>query len=141
MRCARSFLVVARDLDVQDTYVLDIRARRVPVVGVSTCEEAVRASRLAPFGAVLFDVDSRDDWASLVHFRQELSREVPIVVLSGWLAVDRSYRDLARGLGCSGFVAKPASSTLVTWALERAADGSPWSEYADMTEGVVDGDS
>ena len=132
MRCAKSFLVVARNLDLQDLYVLNMRAQRMSVLGVNTCEEAVRVSRLAPFGAALFDVDHRDDWESLARFRQDLSREVPIVVLSGWLASDRTYRNLARALGCAGFVARPATSALVARALQRAAEGSPWSEYVDV---------
>ena len=132
MRSANSFLVVARDIDVQDLYVLSMREHRVSVLGVSTCEEAVRASRLARFGAVLFDVESRDDWASLAALRKRLPLEVPIVVLTGWLAVDRTYRNLAQQLGCAGFVAKPASSTLVARALRCAAEGSPWSEYVDV---------
>jgi CheY-like chemotaxis protein len=131
MRCAKSFLVVARNLDVQDLYVLNLRAQRVSVLNVNTCEEAVRASRLAPFDAVLLDLESREDWESLATFRKDLSREVPIVVLSEWLAVDRSYRNLARHRGCAGFVAKPAGATLVAHALRRASQGSPWSEYVD----------
>ena len=132
MRCAKSFLVVARNPDVQDLYVLNMRAQRVSVLGVNTCEEALQVCRLAPFGAVLFDVEYRDDWESLARFRNDLSGELPIVVLSGWLAVDRTYRDFARDLGCAGFVAKPASSGLIARALQRAAEGSPWSEYVDV---------
>jgi CheY-like chemotaxis protein len=132
MRCTKSFLVIARNLDVQDLYVLSMRARRLSVLGVNTCEDAVQAFRLALVGAVLFDVESRHDWESLAHLRKDLSREVPIVVLSGWLAADRTYRDVARELGCSGFVAKPASPALIARALQRAAGGSPWSEYLDV---------
>jgi DNA-binding NarL/FixJ family response regulator len=132
MRCAKSFLVVARNPDVQDLYVLNMRAQRVSVLGVNTYEEALQVSRLAPVGAVLFDVEYGDDWESLARFRKSLSRGLPIVVLSGWLAADRTYRDLARDLGCAGFVAKPASSALVVRALQRAAEGSPWSEYVDV---------
>ena len=132
MCTANSFLIVSRNFDVQDVYVLLMRAQRVPVVGVNTCEEALKVSGLAHFGAVLFDVESRDDWESLARFRKELSRGIPIVVLSGWLAPDRTYRNFARDLGCAGFVAKPATPALVVRALQRAAEGSPWSEYMDL---------
>ena len=108
-----------------------MRAQRVPALGVNTCEDAVRLSNLAQFGAVLFDVECRNDWESLAGFREQLPRGVPIVVLSGWLAADRTYRDFARAVGCAGFVAKPATPALVVRALQRAAGGSPWSEYMD----------
>lgn len=131
MRCAKSFLIVARNLDVQDLYVLHMRAQRVPVLGVDTCAEAIWVCRSAPCGAVLFDVEYRHDWESLALFRKDLPHDVPIVVLSGWLSVDHTYRNLARTVGCAGFVAKPASPVLVGRALRRAAQGSPWSEYVD----------
>lgn len=43
-----------------------------------------------------------------------------------------NLRDLARGLGCAGFVANTAPAPLVLRALQRAAGGSPWSEYVDV---------
>jgi ActR/RegA family two-component response regulator len=129
MRWVKSFLIVTRNLDVQDVYVLQMRSQRVSAFGVDTWEEAIRVCRLTPFGAVLFDVEYHHDWESVALLRQGLPQDVPIVVLSGWLAVDRTYRNLARTLGCAGFVAKPASSDLVTRALARAAQGTAWSEY------------
>lgn len=129
MRCAKSFLIVARNLDVQDLYVLHMRSQRVSVFGVDTHDEAISVCRQAPFGAVLFDIEYRDDWEALAVFRNELADTVPIVVLSGWISGDGTYRNLARNLGCVGFVAKPASPVLVGQALQRAAEGSPWNEY------------
>ena len=131
MRTGSFFLIVGRNVDLQDMYVELLRTQRLPVVGVNTCEEAVRLMGLVEFGAALFDVDSRDDWASLAQLRKKLSAQVPIVALSGWLAADRTYRSLARDLGCAGFVAKPAAADLVIRALQRAAVGSPWSEYVE----------
>jgi CheY-like chemotaxis protein len=132
MRCDKPFLIVARNLDVQDLYVHHMRSLRVPVIGVDTCEDAIWVCGLAPFGAVLFDIEYRDDWEALPLFRKALARDVPIVVLTGWLAVDRTYRNLARDLGCVGFVAKPATPALVEHALQRAAEGSRWNEYMDL---------
>ena len=132
MRSAKSFLIVTRNLDVQDVYVLQMRSARVSVIGVDTCEEAIWVCRTALFGAVLFDIEYRHDWESVAHLRKDLPPDVPIVVLSGWLSADRTYHDLARSLGCAGFVAKPASSDVVARALQRAAQGSPWNEYVDL---------
>jgi hypothetical protein len=77
----------------------------------------------------LFDVASRDDWDSLVRLRAELSREVPIVALSGCVSKDGTYRKHARALGGAAFVAKPATVEMTVQALQGAASGSPWSEY------------
>lgn len=131
MRRANSYLIVARNLDVQDLYVLHMRSQRISVLGVDTCEDAIRICRTAPCRAVLFDVEHCDDWTALALLREDLPRDVPLVVLSGWLSVDRTYRNRARHFGCAGFVAKPASPILVRRALQRAAQGSPWCEYID----------
>ena len=127
----RLFLIVSRSPDVQDMYVTLLRSQRLPAVGVDTCEDAVAITHLVRFGAALFDVDRRDDWTVLAYLRKTLSPEVPIVALSGWLTGDRTFQDLARDLGCAGFVAKPAAADLVVRALQRAAAGRSWSEYVE----------
>jgi DNA-binding response OmpR family regulator len=131
MRNGNFFLIVSRDEDMLDLYVEMLRVQRLPVIGVSTCEEAVAVTDLVPCGAALLDVDGRDDWALLTRLRQRVSPQVPIVALSAQLNADRTYRNLARDLGCAGFVAKPATGALVVRALQRAAAGSPWSEYVE----------
>lgn len=125
------FLVVSRSPDVQDTYVQVLRSQRLPAVGVDSCEDAVALTHLVRLDAALFDVDRRDDWSVLADLRQRFSSEVPIVALSGWLTGDRTFQDLARDLGCAGFVAKPAAGDLVVRALQRAAAGTLWSEYLE----------
>jgi DNA-binding NarL/FixJ family response regulator len=131
MRSANFFLIISDDQDVLDLYVELVRAQRRPVIGVGTCEDALTAARIVPCRAALFDVNADDDWAALARLRERLSRRVPLVVLSGWLDADRTFRNRARELGCAGFVAKPATGTLVVRALQHAAEGSPWSEYVD----------
>jgi len=131
MRNGNFFLVISRDEDVLDFYVELLRAERLPVIGVTTYEDAVTVTSLVPCGATLFDVDGNEDWASLARFQRLVAPHVPIVALSGRLNVDRSYRKLARDLGCVAFVAKPAAGALVVRALQRAASGSPWSEYVE----------
>lgn len=132
MSTGRSFLIVSRNLGVQDACVRLLRSERAPALGVSTQEEAVRLASVAPAAAVLFDVERGEDWMSLARLRHDLPRDVPIVALCGWLAGDRIYRNLARDLGCAGFVANTAPVSLVLRALQRAAGGSPWSEYVDV---------
>jgi hypothetical protein len=123
------FLVVSRNLDEQDMYVQCLRARRLPAVGTETCEEVPEITNFLQLGAVLIDIDGSNGWLRLGRLRQALIPQVPIVVLSGRIAADRTYRNLARDLGCAGFVVKPATAETVVRALERAAEGSPWSEY------------
>ena len=131
MRTGTFFLIISRNVHLQDMYVELLRSQRVPAIGVNTCEEAIGATDFVTLGAALFDVDCPDDWAVLARLRKELSPEVPIVALSGWLTADRTYRNLARHLGCAGFVAKPAAADLVIRALQSAAVDSSWSEYVE----------
>ena len=70
MRCDKSFLIVARNLDVQDLYVLQLRSERVAVLGVDTYEEAIRVCRSAPCGAVLFDIEDRSAHAATASHRR-----------------------------------------------------------------------
>jgi DNA-binding response OmpR family regulator len=123
------FLIVSPSADLRDLYVGLLRTRRLRGLAVDTFEDAVAVTDLIPLGAVLFDVEGRHDWTVLSRLRKELSPEVPIVALSGWLRGKRTYRELARDLGCAGFVGKPAPAELVLRALQRAAAGSSWSEY------------
>lgn len=127
------YLIVSRNQPVQDLCVT-LRAQRLRAIGVATCQEAVRLAALTHVAAILFDVEGLDDWHSLERLHGALSHRIPIVVLSGEFVRDRTDRNLARYLGCAGFVAKPATSALVCRALQRAADGSPWSEYIDRCE-------
>jgi DNA-binding NarL/FixJ family response regulator len=131
MRNDSFILIISRDEGMLDLYVEILRAQRLRVIGVGTYEEALTVIDLLPCRAALFDVAGRGDWAFLARLRKEIPPEVPIVVLSGSLKVDRTYRNLARDLGCAGFVAKPATGALVARALQRAAQGSPWSEYVE----------
>ena len=107
MRWVKSFLIVTRNLDVQDVYVLQMRSQRVSAFGVDTWEEAIRVCRLTPFGAVLFDVEYHHDWESVALLRQGLPQDVPIVVLTS----SREARDIYQcyQLGISSYIVKPVN--------------------------------
>jgi CheY-like chemotaxis protein len=124
-----SVLIVSQDLDLQDAYVLILRAEGVPALGAGSCEEAIALVRRRQVCAVLFDVDRRDDWHALHRLRSHIARSVPIIVLSGWVSGDRSYCRLARRLGCAGFLAKPCPPAVIVEVVLRAAIGALWTEY------------
>jgi DNA-binding NtrC family response regulator len=123
-------MVVSSDSDTQDMYLMQLRTQRVPVVGVSDADEAVAMADRHEIRVVLFDVDRHDDWECLARFVRQRPT-IPVVVLTGWISGDRSYRALAHDLGCAGFLGKPCQPDLVTEALQHAAERRPWFEYVD----------
>lgn len=127
------FMIVTRNLHSQDACVLHLRTNRIAVVGVSTCEEAIRLADLVAVSAALFEVEQPEDWDLLAQLRRRLPCEIPLVVFGDRVVADRQSRTRARALGCAGFVTKPAAPHIIAASLQRAAGGSSWSEYTDHT--------
>ena len=125
----RPVVLVSRDVDTQDMYVIALRAERIPALSVSGFQEAVALARQTDISVVLFDVERPEDWDSVSELRRELPADVPIVVLTGWVRTDGGNRALARTLGCSGFLAKPVPPPVMIDVLQRATAGCPWTEY------------
>jgi two-component system cell cycle response regulator DivK len=125
----RPVLLVSRDVDTQDMYVIALRAERIPALSVSGCRDAVAVARQMDIAVVLFDVERPADWESVSELRRELPADVPIVILTGWVRTDGENRVLARKLGCSGFLAKPVPPPVMIDVLHRATAGCPWTEY------------
>jgi DNA-binding response OmpR family regulator len=125
----RSVLLISRDVDTQDMYVLALRAERIPALSVDGFQDAVGLARQTDISVVLFDVERPADWDSVTELRRELPADVPIVVLTGWVRGDGANRALARRIGCAGFLAKPVPPPVVIEVLQRATDGCLWTEY------------
>jgi DNA-binding response OmpR family regulator len=125
----RPVLIVSRDVDTQDLYVLTLRTERAPALSVSGFQDAVALARQTDIAAVLFDVERPADWDSVSELRRELPADVPIVVLTGLLRSDGANRALARKIGCAGFLAKPVPPSVMIDVLQRATGGCPWTEY------------
>jgi DNA-binding NtrC family response regulator len=123
-------MVVSSDSDTQDLYLVLLRTQRVPAVGVSDCDEAAALAERTEIRVVLFDVDRHGDWECLARFvRQHLT--IPVVVLTGWISGDRSFRAQAHDLGCAGFLGKPCQPDVVIEALQHATERRPWFECVD----------
>jgi DNA-binding response OmpR family regulator len=125
----RPVLLVSRDVDTQDVYVLALRAERIPALSVDGFQDAVALARQTDISVVLFDVERPEDWKSVTELRRELPADVPIVVLTGWVRVDGGNRVLARKIGCAGFLAKPVPPPVMIEVLQRATEGCLWTEY------------
>jgi hypothetical protein len=54
-------LVVSRDLHLQDNYVLMLRKRRIPALGVDTCGDVIEMRRHIKLAAIVVDVVSVED--------------------------------------------------------------------------------
>lgn len=122
-------LIVSPNLDIQDVYVLTLRAQRMRALGVDNHGAAMTVIGCTHVSAVLYDVERLRDWESLAAFRREVEPHIPIVVVSSCVAADRSYRQLARRMGCAAFIAKPCSPSTVVKAMQHAANGGGWTEY------------
>jgi CheY-like chemotaxis protein len=122
-------LIVSSDLETQDLCVMAFRVDRVPAWGVSTSQEALTLARRTGLSAVLFDVERSDHWTAAEDLRRQLSSEIPVVILTGWIRSDGANRRRARAIGCAGFLAKPVPPPVIISALKRAASGCPWIEY------------
>ena len=124
-------LLVSRDLETQDLYVLVLRLERIPVLGVSSCDDALALVRQTDVSAVLFDVERPSDWESVTQLRREVPAAVPIVVLTGWVRSDGANRSLAQTIGCAGFLAKPVPPDAIVDVLQRTIGGCRWAEYVE----------
>ena len=125
----RPVVLVSRDVDTQDMYVIALRGERIPALSVSGFQDVAALARQTDISVVLFDVERPADWDSVGELRRALPADVPIVVLTGWVRPDGGNRALARKLGCSGFLAKPVPPSVMIDVLQRATGGCPWTEY------------
>jgi DNA-binding NarL/FixJ family response regulator len=130
----RFTLIVSASVDVQDLYVLALRARRRRALAVGSIDAATVAVRCTHVSAVLYDVERTVDWESLAALRRTVEPRMPFVVVSSCVAADRSYRLLARQLGCAAFVAKPCCPSIVVRAVDHAANGGDWTEYEEPAD-------
>lgn len=119
---ARPALLVSRNVDVVDLYVLALRAARVPLLSVGEIDEAVQLVRDRAVTAVVVDVaDPGIDWEVCRLLRSQLPEQVPLVVLTGW--IDADARRQASDIGCAAFVAKPASPDRLRDVIRRTRAG------------------
>ena len=116
-------VVVSRDADVCDLYVQIFRFRRTAVVGANDVSQVLTLAATTPVAAVLFDVLVPDDWEGCRRVVNGVPNEVPVVVLTAWVAENRRFRRLAEEIGCAAFISKPCSPELVVATVARVRRG------------------
>ena len=115
-------LLVSRNPDVVDLYVLALRSARIGALSVGTVEEATQLIRDRSVSAVIVDVaNPAVDWDLCRTLQAILDDGIPLVVLTGW--TDAEARQTASSIGCAAFVAKPASPERLLEVLHRARMG------------------
>jgi DNA-binding response OmpR family regulator len=119
---SRPALLVSRNADVVDLYVLALRTARVPLLSVGEIDEAVQLIRDRSVTAVIVDVaEPGIDWEVCRLLHSQLAERVPLIVLTGW--IDANARSLASDIGCAAFVAKPASPDCLRDVIRRTRLG------------------
>jgi DNA-binding response OmpR family regulator len=119
---ARPALLVSRNPDIVDLYVLALRNARVPLLSVGEIDEALQLIRDRSVTAVVVDVaEPGIDWEVCRLLQSQLPPQVPLVVLTGW--IDTDARRQASDLGCAAFVAKPASPDRLRDVIRRTRQG------------------
>jgi DNA-binding response OmpR family regulator len=121
-RGSRPPLLVSRNPDVVDLYVLALRSARIGALSVSSVDEAVQLIRDRSISAVIVDVANPTvDWEVCRRLSAITEDALPLIVLTGW--IDAGARQIASDLGCAAFIAKPASPERLLDVLERTRQG------------------
>ena len=74
-----------------------------------------------PMSAALLDVVSDADWDRV---RTVAVTGIPSIVVTGWWAPDRRYRERVSAAGAAAYILKPASPLVVAAIVERVAAGA-----------------
>jgi CheY-like chemotaxis protein len=70
---------------------------------------------------ILYDVVHVDEWEDVTRLRMApQTRDVPLIVLTGWIWADGRSRRRARELQCAAVIAKPCRLNVLVDALQRA---------------------
>ena|SRR5688572_5462494 len=121
-RGGRPPLLVSGNPDVVDLYVLALRSARIAALSVGSVDEAVQLIRDRSISAVIVDVaNPAVDWEVCRLLSSIMEDGLPLIVLTGW--IDAEARQIASGLGCAAFVAKPASPERLMDVLDRTRKG------------------
>jgi two-component system, cell cycle response regulator DivK len=117
-------LILSEDVDTQDLYVVALRWRRRAAYGVATLRDALALARETRLSAIVVDVRCDDDWRACQRLRRNtVTREVPLVALTGYIAADGRFRRRAARVGCAAFIAKPTLPDTVAAVIDRVIDG------------------
>jgi DNA-binding response OmpR family regulator len=118
----RPALLVSRNADILDLYVLALRNARVPLLSVSDIDEALQLIHDRSVSALIVDVaDPGIDWEVCRLLQSQLAGKAPLIILTGW--IDADARRKATDVGCAAFVAKPVTPDRLLDVVRRARNG------------------
>jgi two-component system C4-dicarboxylate transport response regulator DctD len=119
---ARPALLVSRNPDILDLYVLALRNARVPLLSVSGLDEALQLIHDRSVSAIIVDVaEPGIDWEVCRLLQSQLHEQIPLIILTGW--IDADARREATAVGCAAFLAKPATPDCLLEVVRRARKG------------------
>jgi CheY-like chemotaxis protein len=117
-------IIVSSDPDTQDMYVLGFRSRRRPVFGTSGPDDTLALARVLRPSAIVVDVREPRDWQVCWRCRRDpIAKEVPVVVVAGYVAADQRCRRLAARVGCAALLIKPSLPETVADIVGRVERG------------------
>jgi CheY-like chemotaxis protein len=130
---AKAVMIVSTDQDTQDLYVHALRARRRKAYGTTSLAETVRLAREDPPAAIVVDVRGAIDWRACRGLRREpITRDVPLIALTGWVAPDHRFRNMATRLGCAAYLLKPSLPDTLHSVVERVIGGETGIEVLSL---------
>ena len=117
-------LIVSSDLETQELYLAAFRTGWRDAYATSTCNEAITLACERSIGAIVIDIRVAGDWNMCVEFgRNDCTKQVPVVALSGYVAADGRFRRRSSQAGCAAFVAKPALPSDLDAVIDRVMTG------------------
>jgi hypothetical protein len=123
MRLA-GIIIVSSDPHTQDMYVHGFRSRRRPAYGTSGSDDTLALARALRPSAIVVDVREPRDWQLCWRCRRDLvAKEVPLVIVTGYVTADLRCRRLAARVGCAAFLIRPSLPETVANIVGRVERG------------------
>jgi DNA-binding NarL/FixJ family response regulator len=117
-------LIVAADRDIGELYTMFLGyptlCQAQVVADADAARRALAAGRVVD--AVVVDVTHPADFDACADLTG-VAAGAPIVVVTGWIASDRRFRDRTFDAGCAAYVLKPCHPETLVEAVQRARNG------------------
>lgn len=126
---ARPAILVVGDAPTVRPLMEDLRHLRRRAVSVTTCGAAVELMRAEPIEAVIVNVDVVPDWITCWEVAGKA--DVPVAVVTRFLAPDRRYRDMAFAVGVAAYVCGDCTRARLRDLLPRLRAGERAMEFID----------